>query len=76
MLHPTLLWNPWDLRMQPFSNVVYAGLVCVEVLNGAGGLLGLVVMWELCRAVAVHGAERLGRRELQIKSSSSLLASF
>lgn len=55
-----LLWNPWNLRMQPFSNVVYAGLVCVEVLNGAGGLLGSVVMCELCRAVAVHGTERLG----------------
>lgn len=60
MLHPTLLWNPWGLRMKPFSNVVYAGLVCVEVLSGAGGLLGLVVVWKLCRAVAVCGAERLG----------------
>lgn len=42
--------------MKPFSYVVYAGLVCVAVLNGAGGLLGLVVVWELCRG----GAESLG----------------
>lgn len=60
MQHPTLLWNPWGVRMKCFSNVVYAGLVCVEVLSGAGGLLGLVVVWKLCRAVAVRGAERLG----------------
>lgn len=46
--------------MKCFSNVVYAGLVCVEVLSGAGGLLGLVVVWKLYRAVAVRGAERLG----------------
>lgn len=46
--------------MRPCSNVVYAGLVCVEVLNGAEGLLGSVVVWKLCRAVAVCGAERLG----------------
>lgn len=46
--------------MKPFSNVVHAGLVCVEILNGAEGLLGLVVVWELCRAVALCGAERLG----------------
>lgn len=46
--------------MKPFSKVVDAGLVCVEILNGAGGLLGLVVVGKLCRAVAVHGAERLG----------------
>lgn len=39
---------------------MYARLVCVEVLNGAGRLLGLVVVWKVCRAVAVCGAERLG----------------
>lgn len=40
--------------MKPFSSGVYAGLVCVEVLNGAW------VVWELFRAVAVCGSGRLG----------------